>query len=43
MGNRALAAEHYARFAELWADADTDLQPRVQRARQRYEALAGIG
>jgi tetratricopeptide (TPR) repeat protein len=40
-GDDTRAAEHYARFAELWADADPDLQPRVRHARQRAGALAG--
>ena len=39
MGENAKAAEHYARFAELWADADADLQPRVRHARERAAAL----
>jgi tetratricopeptide (TPR) repeat protein len=43
LGNDARAADHYARFAELWADADPDLQPRVRHARQRADALAGAG
>jgi hypothetical protein len=39
-GNAEQAAEHYRRFATLWADADARLQPRVERARARAEALA---
>ena len=38
-GEPARAVEYYARFAELWKDADTELQPRVQRARSRAAAL----
>lgn len=39
VGDSAKAADAYARFAELWADADSDLQPRVRHARERAEAL----
>lgn len=41
MGERARAAEHYARFLELWRDADPELRPLVERARQRLGALRG--
>ncbi len=41
LGNREKAAEYYARFAELWAEADAELQPRVRRARERAAALGG--
>jgi len=33
------AALHYARFVELWADADPELQPRVRAAQARLEAI----
>jgi tetratricopeptide (TPR) repeat protein len=39
MGDLENAALYYARFVELWADADAELQPRVEAARER---LAGI-
>jgi len=39
-GNTDAAVEHYLRFAELWADADPDLQSRVQSARARAEVLS---
>jgi len=39
LGNDEEAAEHYAIFAEHWADADPELQPRVRQARARAEAL----
>jgi eukaryotic-like serine/threonine-protein kinase len=39
-GDRARAAEYYARFVELWRDADPELQPQVQSARERLAALA---
>jgi tetratricopeptide (TPR) repeat protein len=39
LGEPAKAAEHYARFAELWKDADPELQPRVRYARERAAAL----
>ncbi len=37
-GDRAKATAAYARVAELWKDADPELQPRVQRARERAVA-----
>jgi tetratricopeptide (TPR) repeat protein len=33
------AAEPYARFVELWQDADPELQPRVEAARRRLQQL----
>src|SRR5690606_11900195 len=39
LGEKAKAAQHYARFAELWKDADPELQPRVRYARERAAAL----
>ena len=39
VGNAPQAAEHYRAFAELWSDADADLQPRVRRAADRAAAL----
>ncbi len=33
------AAEYYARFVELWADADEELQPRVRAAQARLEEI----
>ncbi len=39
-GDGASAARFYAEFVELWADADPELQPRVESARQRLQALA---
>jgi tetratricopeptide (TPR) repeat protein len=38
-GDAEKAALHYARFVELWEDADPDLQPRVAAARARLEAI----
>jgi eukaryotic-like serine/threonine-protein kinase len=38
-GDRAAAARHYLRFADLWKDADPDLQPRVREARRRAAEL----
>jgi tetratricopeptide (TPR) repeat protein len=38
-GDARLAAYHYRRFVELWADADPELQPEVERARARLRAL----
>jgi tetratricopeptide (TPR) repeat protein len=39
LGDAAGALEAYGRFAELWANADPEFQPRVQRARDRVAAL----
>ena len=39
LGEPMKAAQHYARFAELWKDADPELQPRVRYARDRAAAL----
>jgi DNA-binding SARP family transcriptional activator len=39
LGARAEAARHYARFLELWRDADPELRPLVDSARRR---LAGL-
>jgi len=38
-GNLEKAAEHYAAFVELWAEADPELQPRVTAARDRLQAI----
>ncbi|MDX1579125.1 MAG: hypothetical protein R3266_11605, partial [Gemmatimonadota bacterium] len=38
-GDAAKAVEHFRAFADAWADADPDLQPRVQEARAKVEAL----
>lgn len=38
-GDLDKAAEYYAKFAELWADADEELQPRVRAARARLEEI----
>jgi hypothetical protein len=40
LGHRDPAARHYARFLELWRDADPALQPVVEDARRR---LADLG
>jgi len=42
-GDLAEAGRYYARLAELWSDADPELQPRVSDARSRAEALLGRG
>lgn len=39
LGESGMAAEHFARFAESWANADPEFQPRVQVAAARAEAL----
>lgn len=38
-GDLENAAEHYARFVELWAEADPELQPRVRAAQARLEEI----
>lgn len=38
-GNLDEAARHYARFVELWANADEELQPRVRAAQSRLDAI----
>jgi len=38
-GDLEQAAGYYGRFVELWADADPDLQPRVEAARARLEEI----
>ena len=38
-GKTRQAIEQYARFVELWADADPELQPQVSEVRSRLERL----
>ena len=40
-GDSGRAARAWARFAEMWREADPELQPRVRRARERAAALLG--
>jgi tetratricopeptide (TPR) repeat protein len=40
-GDAEAAAVEYARFAELWKNADPDLQPLVEDARERAATLGG--
>ena len=42
-GNREKAAEYYGRFADLWKNADPELQPLVRDVKQRMARLAGEG
>jgi hypothetical protein len=35
------AARYYARFIDMWADADDHLQPRVEAARRALERIRG--
>jgi tetratricopeptide (TPR) repeat protein len=39
LGESVDASEHYRAFAEAWADADAEFQPRVSTARERALAL----
>ncbi len=39
LGDTTMALEGYRHFAEAWADADPELQPRVKAARERIAAL----
>jgi eukaryotic-like serine/threonine-protein kinase len=41
LGEEARAAEHYAAFAQAWASADAEFQPRVRHATERARALGG--
>jgi tetratricopeptide (TPR) repeat protein len=38
-GDREKAVEYYARFVELWRDADPELQPRVEAAQRRIDEI----
>jgi hypothetical protein len=40
-GERAKAAENYAKFVRLWKDADAELRPKVLDAKSRLKALTG--
>jgi len=40
-GDKARAVEYYALLADLWKDADPELQPRVAEIRKRIGQLAG--
>ena len=40
-GENDEAARHYARFVELWSDADPELRPLVDRAEARLAELSG--
>ena len=39
LGDTEKAAVHYAQFVDLWKDADPELQPRVEAARARMQAI----
>ena len=38
-GDWEKAAEYYARFVDLWNEADPELQPRVENAQQRLDEI----
>ena len=40
-GDTENAARYYAAFVDLWAEADPEVQPRVQAAQARLEAILG--
>jgi DNA-binding SARP family transcriptional activator len=39
LGHRREAVDYYTRFAELWSEADPELQPQVRRVRARLARL----
>ena len=39
LGNNDVAIEYYAHFIDLWRDADEQLQPSVQEARENLDRL----
>ncbi|MFB3133017.1 MAG: tetratricopeptide repeat protein, partial [Rhodothermales bacterium] len=41
LGETDKAITYYTRFIELWQDADPELQPQVEQARQRLNRLVG--
>jgi eukaryotic-like serine/threonine-protein kinase len=41
LGDTGTAADAYRRFVDLWANADPELRPRVERARAQLAALEG--
>ena len=43
LGDTASAARHLAAFAELWNDADAELQPRVESAQRTLSHIVGEG
>jgi tetratricopeptide (TPR) repeat protein len=42
-GDKDKAAFYYARFVDLWKDADAELQPRVSEVRKRLAVLGKRG
>jgi hypothetical protein len=41
-GDKAKAAEYYAKFIDLWKNADPELQPKVADAKARLAKLTGV-
>jgi tetratricopeptide (TPR) repeat protein len=41
-GDRVKAAHYYAKFVDLWKDADPDLQPKVAEVRKRLARLSDV-
>jgi hypothetical protein len=41
LAHTARAVQHLEAFAEMWKDADPELQPRVTAARERAAELSG--
>ena len=39
-GDRQRAASHYAKFVELWKNADPELQPQVAEVKKRLARLS---
>ncbi len=42
-GDKARAVEYYAKFADLWKNADPDLQPQVRAVREKLARLRRAG
>ena len=42
-GDKAKAASHYAKFIELWKNADPVLQPKVEEVKKRLARLSTGG
>ena len=41
LGDSEKAVDHYSKFLDMWADAEPELQPLVEQARERVAVLTG--